>query len=469
MEPSRLDDVRVDTQAMLTRAPSRHLRSPTRHQTRRAAQESRVAIAQAAMDPAIAEGSKRRRRRYRPTRCRTRTNTPSHSCLRAVGFVETGELERSKALFDEAIAQADRSGSRSLRGSARLHLGYVSLLQGDFESARAFAVSVGRVHHRHRPRISELMGEADLFQGDYTNAKVRFAKALAVSRERQLVGWEENAHAHLALLLWQRETSRQQVCSLDSTAGVYGADRDSDPPYPYLNSRSCIESGASVSTADRSSRSSNACMPTRAGPRSLRSRPFSWPRPIAMRATSTAQILQPAYALQMFRRFGMKAFLVESLELVGLLAADRESFTEAARLLASAEAGRRLLTYVRFPVDRRSYESDLARVTDALGDGFAFVWDEGLSMSLEEAADHTLRRRGERRRPSAGWAALTPAELKVAALVAGGLSNPGVAEKLFISRYTVETHLKNIYAKLGIPSSRAELAAEAVRRTSSLK
>ena len=68
------------------------------------------------------------------------------------------------------------------------------------------------------------------------------------------------------------------------------------------------------------------------------------------------------------------------------------------------------------------------------------------------------------RRPATGWEALTSAERRVTELVAGGLANREVAERLFLSRYTVETHLKHVFAKLGV-SSRAELAALAPRNT----
>ena len=62
------------------------------------------------------------------------------------------------------------------------------------------------------------------------------------------------------------------------------------------------------------------------------------------------------------------------------------------------------------------------------------------------------------RRPSMGWPSLTEAERRVAELAGQGLSNRQVAHQLFLSRYTVETHLKHVYAKLGI-ASRTELAA----------
>jgi DNA-binding CsgD family transcriptional regulator len=86
-------------------------------------------------------------------------------------------------------------------------------------------------------------------------------------------------------------------------------------------------------------------------------------------------------------------------------------------------------------------------------------------------ADARLRRRGIRRgahgrrgRPKAGWAALTDTEQTVATLLAGGLSNPDIAGRMFISRRTVQFHVSNILAKLGL-SSRVELAALVARQT----
>jgi transcriptional regulator of acetoin/glycerol metabolism len=60
-----------------------------------------------------------------------------------------------------------------------------------------------------------------------------------------------------------------------------------------------------------------------------------------------------------------------------------------------------------------------------------------------------------------GWDALTKSEQKVVGLVAQGLTNRAVAERLFVSPYTVDSHLRNIFRKLDI-GSRVELARIAV-------
>jgi DNA-binding NarL/FixJ family response regulator len=65
--------------------------------------------------------------------------------------------------------------------------------------------------------------------------------------------------------------------------------------------------------------------------------------------------------------------------------------------------------------------------------------------------------RGPRRRAESGWAALTPAEVAVARLVAEGLSNPDIGVKLLLSRRTVQTHVSHILAKLGA-RARLEIA-----------
>ncbi|HET7653539.1 MAG TPA: AAA family ATPase [Acidimicrobiales bacterium] len=67
-----------------------------------------------------------------------------------------------------------------------------------------------------------------------------------------------------------------------------------------------------------------------------------------------------------------------------------------------------------------------------------------------------------RRRPETGWDSLTPTERRVVDLVASGLTNREIADQLFVSRYTIETHVKHVFAKLGV-SSRIELTANALR------
>jgi DNA-binding CsgD family transcriptional regulator len=55
-------------------------------------------------------------------------------------------------------------------------------------------------------------------------------------------------------------------------------------------------------------------------------------------------------------------------------------------------------------------------------------------------------------RPVSGWASLTETEMNVASLVAESLTNPQVAERMFLSRHTVDFHLRQIFRKLGIES-----------------
>ncbi len=70
-----------------------------------------------------------------------------------------------------------------------------------------------------------------------------------------------------------------------------------------------------------------------------------------------------------------------------------------------------------------------------------------------------LRASGEtaRRRDPSTRDELTPQELHIAGLAAGGLTNPEIGAQLFLSPRTIDYHLRKVFAKLGI-ASRAELA-----------
>ena len=75
-----------------------------------------------------------------------------------------------------------------------------------------------------------------------------------------------------------------------------------------------------------------------------------------------------------------------------------------------------------------------------------------------------LRASGERARtrdPST-ISQLTPQELQVARYVAEGLSNKAIAAQLFLSPRTIDSHLRNVFAKLEI-TSRTQLASLPLR------
>ena len=149
---------------------------------------------------------------------------------------------------------------------------------------------------------------------------------------------------------------------------------------------------------------------------------------------------------------------------------------DASRLLAAAQryddAGRPLLQ---------------AKALEAAAGQFVGTGDRGpardaftsaveVYTSLGAAADvarlqavfraHGIRRgpHAKHRRARNGWDSLTATEMKIAAFVEEGLSNPEIAARLLLSRRTVATHVSHILKKLDV-HSRTDIARESARRT----
>jgi DNA-binding CsgD family transcriptional regulator len=149
---------------------------------------------------------------------------------------------------------------------------------------------------------------------------------------------------------------------------------------------------------------------------------------------------------------------------------------DATRLLAAAErygdAGRPLLCAKAL----EAAAGDFVRAGDRGQARAAFTRAVDIYLSLGAATDvarlqtsfraHGIRRgpRAKHRQARSGWDSLTPAETKIAALVQGGLSNPEIAARLFLSRRTVATHVSHILKKLDV-HSRTDIAREAALRT----
>jgi predicted ATPase/DNA-binding CsgD family transcriptional regulator len=164
--------------------------------------------------------------------------------------------------------------------------------------------------------------------------------------------------------------------------------------------------------------------------------------------------------LTLSKELGDRATIVTSLEGLACVAGANGEALRAARLFGAAEALMEATGYGRAPQESAMVEPYRARARSRLGKA---GWDEALAegrmMSMEAAIDYVLSDEEPviATRPSTPehLAVLTPREMEVLGLVASGITNAQIAEELFISLRTVETHLRSVYHKLGVTSRSA--------------
>jgi DNA-binding CsgD family transcriptional regulator len=158
-------------------------------------------------------------------------------------------------------------------------------------------------------------------------------------------------------------------------------------------------------------------------------------------------------------RLGRGRVLAHVTRCRGLVAAARGVVDEATALLELAVArhqqvgdvfGRARALLALGMILRRARQKRAAR--DAIGAALTDFEDLGAATWVERARDE-LGRIGGRTRENG----LTPAERRVAVLVAAGRTNREVAAQLFLGERTVAGHLTRVYTKLGV-RSRTELA-----------
>ncbi len=149
---------------------------------------------------------------------------------------------------------------------------------------------------------------------------------------------------------------------------------------------------------------------------------------------------------------------------------------DATRLLAAAEryddASKPLMNAMAL----EAAAAEFVRADDRGQARAAFARAVEVYTSLGAAADvarlqatfraHGIRRGpySKQRRAHSGWDSLTPTEIKVAAFIEEGLSNPEIAARLLLSRRTVATHVSHVLKKLGV-NSRTDIARESALRT----
>jgi DNA-binding CsgD family transcriptional regulator len=164
--------------------------------------------------------------------------------------------------------------------------------------------------------------------------------------------------------------------------------------------------------------------------------------------------------LEQARRWGAASRIGVALRAAGLAAgaaASVDRLSEAVRVLERSPARleqARALTDLGAARRRANQRSEARNVLRA---GLALANRCG-ARALAERAGIELRSAGDRSSSpdEAGMQQLTVSERRVAELAAAGHSNPEIAQSLFVTRKTIETHLGHVYRKLGI-SGRGEL------------
>ncbi len=168
------------------------------------------------------------------------------------------------------------------------------------------------------------------------------------------------------------------------------------------------------------------------------------------------------------RRVGFPRAIGGSLRTLGILEGGERGLARLREANAVLEASPARLELARARVDlgamlrRANHRTEAGRL---LGDGLELARRCGATR-LAERAHSELRASGgrPRREPRSGVDSLTPSELRVAQMAADGLSNPQIGQALFVTRNTVETHLRHVYEKLAI-HSREDLSGELAKIT----
>jgi DNA-binding CsgD family transcriptional regulator len=380
----------------------------------------------------------------------------------AWGALVAGDLSAMREAGEEGRDLAEAIGDRFDAGQCRVCLGYAQIWQGDLAGAAAqFGELVAEAQAAHDWLLEAhgLSGQgfALAYQGDTVAA--RAAADAAIQSASELSGiFAGTAYAALAVAAMSAGDVATALDAYDAAWRHLSVQPGNAALQRASNAQAALVAGDLIEAR----RWADDAVQTTTGWH-LMTALITRTR-VAMAQGEPEEAERDAHdALTCAAEVEAHMGVPDILDCLATLAGNAGSHREAARLFAAAHAIRQRMGAVRFKIYDAAYEVSVAGLRDALGDqDFDSAWAEGAAMSTEEAIAYAQRGHGERKRPTSGWASLTPAERDVVRLVSEGLTNNDVATRLFVSPRTVQTHLTHVYTKLGV-TSRVQLAQEAAR------
>jgi predicted ATPase/class 3 adenylate cyclase/DNA-binding CsgD family transcriptional regulator len=382
----------------------------------------------------------------------------------ASAAVVAGDPTAVRVAAEEGRDLADAIDDQSNAREWRTNLGWAELMQGDLDGAVAqFGAVVAEADAAHDAvwKVAGLQGLAFSlsYQGGAKAARAAADAAIDAATElgEFVLGIACTALAAAALAAGDVAAAQDASQAAAEHLGVQPA----TAARSHANNAEAALAGGDLIAARRWA---DGAVTTTTG----------WHLMVALTARARVTIAQGQLdkaerdahdALARAAEIDAQAGIPNILECLAQIAGEGGSDRVAARLFGAADNMRRRIGAVRFKIHEAGWETAVAAIRDALGQlDFETEWARGAALTTDEAITYAQRGRGERKRPTSGWASLTPAERDVVRLVSEGLGNKEIALRLFVSPRTVQTHLTHVYTKLGL-SSRVQLVQEAASHT----
>jgi non-specific serine/threonine protein kinase len=350
-------------------------------------------------------------------------------------WLMTGQFTEGRRWHDLAFAVAPQSRDDAW---AVFGAGVLAVQQGDFATGgplltRATSLAAARADDDLPAHVTDARGMLAFYSGDLATAQAEFEAALAIDER---AGFGDPT----ALVTYSRLAS---VCLL-----TFEVDRAVKLCEECI--RRCDELGEQWARG--------TALWTRGAAR--------W-----LSGDNAAAIEDALACLRIKERLGDLHTIAMSFDLLSLCLVATGEVERAAVLHGASE---KLWTLLNAPVlmgpayaEIRKSSADTARGAlgeerfDALvGQGYAASLSVALAVARGEVAAGPPARTAE---PGTGAKALTRREREIAELVADGLGNRDIAERLYLSKRTVDSHVEHVFTKLGF-SSRAQLTAWVLER-----
>jgi DNA-binding CsgD family transcriptional regulator/tetratricopeptide (TPR) repeat protein len=384
-----------------------------------------------------------------------------------------GHLSEGLRWLDEGLAKGS-GASAMARVKALGGIGWLAFGQADLDRMKEGATeglklcAEARLGGEHRALFLRLLGDASWLEGDYDQAMKLAEESLELSRESNDLGG-------MALSLLQQGTASmwgsgdlgkarafyEEALAISRELGSASIFRLclSSLARPYLLQGDLERAAALAEEA--------AALCQEAGDRLLLPIPLTWLGWVALLRgdRERAEALHKE-SLALSGELGDSWGTLALLEGLACTAGAKGEARKAARLFGATKALREATGFSLEPGLRTLEGPFLVGARSQLEEGaWTEAWEEGRAMSVETAIEYALSEEESSTTSSAPEqpppsvrehpAELTPREVEVLGLVAEGLTNPQVAQRLFLSPRTVQRHLNSVYRKLGVSSRTA--------------